>query len=339
MENNGLSRGTKIFIVLLFFFLGALIVILLYPVTAVSSPTFFQLQQNVRYISQILGPYLAVGLLGGIVGVAELASTFQTYPREALLTRWAWVLIIVNIVAAMFALLIVRATMTEMNVTLQILTVGVGFQAVIRTKFVLAKQVGGSGNSEVSVNLGWLYDQFQNMARTQIDLELMNRRRTAVTRLTTYYSTLAELYDVAYYTITARATLTPAEEKAKLEEIEKLLEPNAPEYYAKSSLALMILENGGGAYVELLLDQAMHPLESATIEAAPTGEQTVQSLLSSYTLDELVALTKDRANNERVIEYVEKAAQPDSNANPETQKATIAQFMVQNIGADLLQEH
>ena len=328
----------KIFSILFLFILLGLILILVYPVTAVTVPAIIQLQQNLRAVLQEIGPYLIVGLLGGIVGIAELASTFQTYPREALLTKWAWVLIFVNVIAAMLALLIVKATMPEMNEMLQILAVGVGFQALIRTKFVLAKQVGGDGESEVSVNFGWLYDQFQNMARTQIDLELMNRRRTAVTRLTTYYPTLAELYDVAWYTITARATLSPTEEAAKLREIEKLLEPNAPENYAKSSLALMILENGGEAYVELLLDQAMHSLETAIMPEATQTEQVVEQLISQYTLAELVALTKEQTSDEKIIAYVEKAAQPDTATNPDTQKATIAYFMVQNIGTDIAHE-
>lgn len=337
-EKSGLSRTTKFIILIFTLALLAALLLLIYPVTAVTSPVIIQLQQNLRYVIDILGPYLVVGLLGATVGIAELVSTFETYPREALLTKWAWVLIFVNVVAAILALLVLKATTPQMNELLQILSVGVGFQALIRTKFVLAKQVGGSGESEVSVNFGWLYDQFQNLARTQIDLELMNRRRTAVTRLTTYYPTIAELYDVAWYTITARSTLTPMEEEAKLRELEKLLEPSAPENYAKSSLALMILENGGAAYVELLLDQAMDGMATAVSPTATSSEQTVQQLVSQHTLDELVTLTKNNTQDNKVIEYVEKAAQPASGISPETQKATIAQFIVQNIDPNAIQQ-
>lgn len=81
------------------------------------------------------------------------------------------------------------------------------------------------GENEVSLNLGWLYEQFQHLCRTQIDLELMKNRRTAVTQILQYYPTIAELYDIAYYTIIARATLTPEEEKRASSSCKRLLIP------------------------------------------------------------------------------------------------------------------
>src|SRR5690606_13607258 len=131
------------------------------------------------------------------------------------------------------------------------------------------------------LNLGWLYDQFQNLARTQIDLELMNKRRTAVTRLLEYYPSLAELYDIAWYTITARATLTREQEEQRKADLDKLFDPKAPENFAKSSIALMILENGGQAYVELLLTQAMQMLspEAMALKKSSSGDNLVRELV------------------------------------------------------------
>ncbi len=335
------TRRLKIFIGLFLLILVALITIIVFPITETTPAWVEPLQTNVYGFMARISPYILVGLLGATVATAELVSTFQTYPREALRTRWAWILIGVNVVAAMIALVVVRVTMTEMNPSLQILSVGVGFQAIIRTRFVLAKRIGDDGQEgEVALNLGWLYDQFQNLARTQIDLELMNKRRTAVTRLLDYYPSMAELYDIAWYTITSRATLTREQEEQRKGDLEKLLDPKAPENFAKSSIALMILENGGQAYVELLLTQAMQGLSpEAMAQIKPTSaDKLIWQLVNNYSLEEMVTLTEKVANSEKVVDYVTNAAKPDPNVKTSNQKATIAHFLVQQIGVEPLQE-
>ena len=340
-QRTPITRGMKTFAFFSALFLLILITIIVFPITESSPPWMQPLQDNVYGFTARLARYVLVGLLGATVAVAELVSTFQTYPREALRTRWAWILILVNIAAAIIALVVVRVTMTAMNPALQILSVGVGFQAIIRTRFVLAKRIGSDEDEgEVALNLGWLYDQFQNLARTQIDLELMNNRRTAVTRMLEYYPSMAELYDIAWYTITARATLSRDQEEQRKADLEKLLDPKAPENFAKSSIALMILENGGVAYVELLLTQAMEGRSpEAIILAKPTSaDQLIWQLVNNYTLDELVALTESLANSEKVLGYVVDAAKPEPNVNTANQKATIAHFLVQQLGTEPLQK-
>ncbi|RMH01251.1 MAG: hypothetical protein D6706_02245 [Chloroflexi bacterium] len=314
----------------------AVLVLLVFPADSGAVPAWLPLlQARVKGGMVFLAPYLIVALLGGAVGTAELASTFQTYPREALSTRWARILILVNGVAAVLALVVARITMPETNLVWLVIVVGIGFQSLIRTRFVLAKQIGGdgTGESEVSVNLGWLYDQFQNLCRTQIDLELMNKRRTAVTRLLEYYPTLAELYDIAWYTIIARATLTPEQEKARLEQLEKLIDPKAPENFARASIALMILENGGPPYVNLLLHQAMGP-ESVSPAQANTPEALVRLLCERYSLAELVNLTEQLTEVSEIREWVRNAARPSPEVREANQKTAIAYFLVQEVGLD-----
>ncbi len=340
-QRTKITGGMKVTLAALVIFLLALATIIVYPITETTPAWVEPLQENVYGLTARFAPYVLVGLLGATVAIAELVSTFQTYPREALRARWAWILITVNVVAAIIALVVVRVTMTEMNPSLQILSVGVGFQAIIRTRFVLAKRIGDDGQEgEVALNLGWLYDQFQNLARTQIDLELMNKRRTAVTRLLEYYPSMAELYDIAWYTITARATLTREQEEQRKADLEKLLDPKAPENFAKSSIALMILENGGQAYVELLLTQAMQMLspEAMALNKSNNGDNLVREMVDKYSLDELVALTEKVAHSQKVVDYVKEAAKPDPAANTANQKATIAHFLVQQIGTDPLQK-
>ncbi|GJM41786.1 MAG: hypothetical protein DHS20C20_20680 [Ardenticatenaceae bacterium] len=335
-----ITRRMKVGVTIFFLLLAALITIVVFPITDTTPSWVAPLQTNVIGFLSRISPYVLVGLLGSTVAIAELVSTFQTYPREALRTRWAWILVAVNVIAAMIALVVVRVTMTEMNPSLQILSVGVGFQAIIRTRFVLAKRLGDDGEEgEIALNLGWLYDQFQNLARTQIDLELMNNRRTAVTRLLDYYPSMAELYDIAWYTITARATLTREQEDQRKGDLEKLLDPKAPENFAKSSIALMILENGGQAYVELLLTQAMQGLspEAMAIGKPSSADRLIWQLVENFSLPEMVTLAEKLCTNEKAVQYVRDAAQPDPEANSTNQKATIAHFLVQQLGPEQLQ--
>ncbi len=333
---SGISRSTRLLVAFVALLLIALVLIIVWPVGAADPVWMAQFQDDVQFSIQMVSPFVFVGFLGGLIGVAELTSTFKVYPREALLTRWAWVLILANAGAAVTAMLILRATMPQMNLATEILAVGLGFQAIIRTRFVLAKQVGAGNGGEVAVNLGWLYDQFSNLARRQIDLELMNNRRTAVIRLLEYYPTLAELYDIALYTITARETLTAEEEQNRLAEMEKLIDPKAPEHFAKTSVALMILENGGQAYVDLLLAQAMNSMAAPL--PPPRQDSLVRRLVDNYDLDSLVTLADSVTENEAIRTYVRDAAKPDDATGMAEQKATIAHFLVQQVGAETISQ-
>lgn len=332
------GTGTKILLLLVILLSFVIIVLLVWPVGPAAPTWMGPFQGDLRHFTAVLAPFLVIGFVGGLIGVAELVSTFKTYPREALLTRWAWVLIFANVMAAIAALLILRATAPSMSFLMEFLIVAFGFQGIIRTRFVLAKQVGSDKDGEVAINLGWLYDQFSNLARRQIDLELMNNRRTAVTRLLHYYPTLRELYDIALYTITARETLTAEEEQQKLDELEKLIDPKAPEHFAKTSIALMILENGGQSYVNLLLDQAMNQPDTAVAAAPLPARQDalIRRLVDGYDLEGLVALTNQLTDDEAVQEYVQLAAQPNPATSQAEQKATIAHFLIQQIGADAI---
>ncbi|MCB8968414.1 MAG: hypothetical protein R3E31_13400 [Chloroflexota bacterium] len=334
----GLSRLELILLASLAFIALFLIIFINFPTDNPNTASWLPTVQNqLRELLDALIPYGIVGALGCVVAIAELTSTFQTYPRAALQTRWARILILINMIAAVLALVITRLTLPTMNPVLQVLSVGVGFQGLIRTKFVLAKPIGGEGEGEISVNLGWLYDQFQNLCRTQIDLELMNNRRTAVIHLLDYYPSLAELYDIAWYTIIARATLSPTEEAAKLAELEKLIDPKAPEQFARSSIALMILENGGPGYVNLLLDQAMTEQRVEAPTRAVSSENLVWQLVETYSLPELVTFTEQLTSATDVLTWVHNAAKPDPNATEASQKAAIAHFLLQQIGADAIQ--
>ncbi|RME01429.1 MAG: hypothetical protein D6816_12305 [Bacteroidetes bacterium] len=335
-----IGTGAKLFFGSALFILFFLIVSLNLPLETLNAPQWLiELQTNLLNLSKALAPYLIVGVLGSIVGIAELTSAFQTYPREAMRTRWAKILIGVNSSTAILALGITRLTMPTMNSTLQVILVGLGFQSLIRTKFVLAKQIGSKdGSGEISVNIGWLYDQFQNLCRTQIDLELMNNRRTAVTDLLLHYPSLTELYDIAYYTIIARATLSPSEEEERLSRLEKLIDPSAPENFAKTSIALLILENGGPGYVNLLMDQAHQTSPEGAATAVFTTEQLVTRMVNEFSLERLVELAEKMTAAEDVLEWIREAAKPNPGTSESNQKAAICHMIIQQTGVEAVQK-
>jgi hypothetical protein len=277
-----------------------------------------------------LAPYGLVVLLGAIVGLAEISSTFPSYPREALRTRWARLLILVNMGAAALAFWVARIMAPDANLALLVVGVGIGFQALIRTRFTLAKQIGGT-DGNIEINLGWLYDQFQHLCKTQIDLELMKGRRTAVTQLFTRYPTLRDLHSTATYTLLARATLTEEERKARRTALDAMLDPKVPDDVARTGLALSILENGGTEYVELLLGQ---PSEEALPVASP--ENLVKQLVEKYNLGDLVELAKKIITVPEVVAWIEQSA--TENAPEADRKAAIAHKLVEHAGVEVVQK-
>jgi hypothetical protein len=319
-------------------------------------PVILAFHKDLKAALVLLSPYLLVGALGAGVGLAELSSTFSEYPREAIATQWGQYLMWLNAIAAAGAFFIARQyAPAEVNIFILILTVGVGFQALIRTKFTLAKQFGGEGQEDLSLNLGWLYDQFQSLCKKQIDLELMTYRRTQVDRLLARYSTVQELYQTALYTIKARATLTPDEEMTKLTELEKIIDPKVPPEVARMELGLLILELGGVAYVDLLVrarDSAPTPYAGGAEGAAPVSfdaaspapqrkavsTDVLVKQLVDLPLEDLTALAQGLLKGHDGAEWVKQAAAPTQGITGARQKAPIAYYLVEHAGAETVAE-
>ncbi len=299
-------------------------------------------------------PYIVVALLGLAVGLAELSSTFPNYPLEAITSSWGLLLLGVNAIIAAIVFAIARYYSPETNTFLLVLAVGVGFQSLIRTRFVLAKQFGGDGEGrDLSINLGWLYEQFQNLCKTQIDLVLMRNRQSTVEHLITRYPSEKDLYNLAYYTIVAR-TLSREEEQTRIEELNNLMKNvSLPLDVIRRSLALMILEVGGQPFAELLCRPAPGaPVEKgvpAAIPAAvpatsPDRDHLVGKLAESFSIDELADLARravDRApageDREALVRFVE-GTYGDHRASEQSRKVILARFVVEKGGTSFASE-
>ena len=337
------------------FFIITLAVLLALPLDLLNlDPLIIKLQTRVKETLGSLTPFIAVGALGAAVGLAELTSTFEDYPREAIVTQWGQYLIWLNGGTAVLAFFIVGFyAPAGTNIFILILMVGLGFPTIIRTNFTFAKQFGGDGKGDMGINLGWLYEQFQTLCKKQIDVELMTFRRKQVDRLLTRYPTVQELYQTALYTIKARATFTKAEEEAKLSELQQKIDPKFPIEAARTEIGLLILEVGGIAYVDLLVEarrESATPVATAVAEAsrgaaAPaaaatasaggvTDSESVVKKLVEMPLDDLASFGVNLLKASEDQDWVKKAAQPQGNITEVQQKAPIAYFLVSRLGGD-----
>lgn len=301
---------------------------LLAAVAPTSRPT------NVEAWLTEMFPYLAVMLLGVVVGLAELASTFADYPTDAIISAWGLGLIALNGAMAAIVLAVVRLYAPDTNLFLLVLAVGVGFQALIRTEFTLAKEFSGGDGGDLSLNLGWLYDQFQALCKTQIDQALMRRRQPIVRELVDAFPGKLTLFNMAYYTVVARRTLPPEEEARQVAQLTKRLEdPSLPDDVVRRMLALHILETGGDEHARALIEAASDRERSA-VGRVPDREEVTRQLATQLDLASLKRMALEVVEEEAAGEmrdkwcsYVERTAGDDASSES-VRRTTLARFIV-----------
>ena len=326
----------------LFLLAGAVVVAAIFLLIPLENanilPAIIDWQSRARQTAGLLAPYVAVGTLGAAVGLAELSSAFNDYPREAVAARWGQAIIWLNAFAAVLAYLITRVyAPAEINPLALILAAGVGFPAIIRTKFTLARQFGGSNDRDLSIDIGWLYEQFQNLCKKQIDLELMTYRRHQVDRLLARFGTVQELYQTALYTLNARATLTAEEEQAKLDELKRAVDAKLPPELTRLNMGLFILELGGVAYVDLLA-RARPEKPAAEVSVAGGAEAAADAVvrqLAERPLAELAKLADDVLKVAEDKERARQLAEPIPGLPELTRRTAIARFLVDRLGSEV----
>ncbi|MCP2519824.1 hypothetical protein NLB96_02455 [Candidatus Aminicenantes bacterium AC-335-K20] len=197
-------------------------------------------------------PYIIVFGLGAIVGIAEIIATFSQNPREAFRTSWAWILVSVNALTATGVFAIIRFYAKNFNTFLLAVGIGIGFPMLIRTKFTIAKKF--MGGEDLSINIGWVYDQFLGWFKSEIDIAIVNKRLKMVSKLISKIPDIQKLKIIAH-TILQERTILSYEEIKKYEkyinDIVNSLE--IPEKAKQVALAKFILNMGGKEYVKSLI--------------------------------------------------------------------------------------
>jgi hypothetical protein len=160
-----------------------------------------------------------------------------------------------------------------------------------------------------------------------------------VVKLLRRYPTLQDLHGIAQYTIEARDTFSEAEAKSRSDALVKLTSEQAPTDLARAKIALFVLETGGQAYVNYLLEQLEEepigpPGGATATQPAPPAtppsstDALVRLLAAKYTLDELVAHARQLLTDPAALEWVTKTAQPAAGVTEEQQKSAIANRLV-----------
>jgi len=131
----------------------------------------------VREVAAALGPYLLVVALSFLWALTEILQTFRSDIRRALRSGWSALLIGVNVVFALFIFTLVRyLTPLSVNPYLLALGVGVGWQALLRTRINLLQPLDPGAGEAVSLSISDLYSRFQGFCREQIDRSLLSGR-------------------------------------------------------------------------------------------------------------------------------------------------------------------
>jgi hypothetical protein len=207
-------------------------------------------------MSDTVSAYCIVSALGIAVGIAETISTFPASPTEALKTAWAFGLVLLNAVVAALVLAIVFMYAAQMRTTLNplltALAVGFGLPTLVRTKFTIAKQFGGGDGNDLSINLGWLYDQLLYLCKIEIDLALVKRRQKPIQALLDKYPELDRLKELADRVITERALFTQEDVQRRQAYVDAVYQGTISLAAKKVALARFIFETGGRDYMEAL---------------------------------------------------------------------------------------
>lgn len=197
-------------------------------------------------------PYAIVLVLGFIVGIAEVIATFSQAPREAFRTLWAWILVVVNMGVAAGVLAIVQIYAKDANPVLLAIALGIGLPTLIRTKFTVAKQFMGS--EDLSINIGWLYDQLLSWFKSEIDIAIVNTRVNTITQLIKKIPNISQLKEIAHTVLQERSLLKQEEVEKQKKFIDDITSSTTiPERAKQVALAKFIWDMGGKDYIKNLI--------------------------------------------------------------------------------------
>lgn len=233
-------------------------------------------------------PYLLVFTFGALIGIAEVVNTYPRFPSEALSTKWGTLLVLLNASGTTIAYAVVMAYASAYDhPLLRAFGVAAGFAIVIRTRFYLARDLGGgdggdgggergSGGGGISVDFGWLYTRFQHLCRQRIDRDLLRDRRYAIHRLLELNPDTASLVRLAVHTTELRADADP---DVLRERLDALQAEDLPEGIVRARIAGYIVDTAGLEHAAFLIEHSagLHSPGPSGIAGAdassPTGSE------------------------------------------------------------------
>lgn len=206
-------------------------------------------------------PYLIVLSVGMVIAIAEVVTTFPAFAAEALATRWAVLLVLFNGLGSMTVYSVIMTYASSFDhPLLRALAIAVGFAVLIRSRFVLARDLrapaatngaGTPAREGVSIDLGWLYARFQQLCSQRIEADLLGIPRYATARLLGIFPDMVSLQRAAADSI---ASGDPAKSSERQARLDALAAEDIGPGIVRARLARFIAQTGGVAHTRFLLE-------------------------------------------------------------------------------------
>lgn len=206
-------------------------------------------------------PYLIVLSIGMVIAIAEVVTTFPAFAAEALSSRWAVLLVLFNGLGSMTVYSVIMTYASNFDhPLLRALAIAVGFAVLIRSRFVLARDLraptaangaGTPAREGVSIDLGWLYARIQQLCFQRIQGDLLRIPRYATARVLEMFPDIVSLQRTAADSIASGDPAKSAERQARLDAL--AAEDVAPGI-VRARLARFIAQTGGIAYTRFVLE-------------------------------------------------------------------------------------
>ncbi|MDQ3249757.1 MAG: hypothetical protein M3Q45_11200 [Chloroflexota bacterium] len=187
---------------------------------------------------------LVAGLIGFGWGLSEIVGAFKNETGHALRTGGAWLLVLLNFVAASLIFLLVASLIPDANNWFTAIMVGLAWPTVIRnTTFKLAQPLQPEPiRDNATVRFEQAYEKVQTLARQLINNALTRQRMSLVTGATQHdLKTLEQFARLAQIA-------SPLQEEVGLPGdsfIDRILKRQDEDAIKKAYLAAFILEHFG----------------------------------------------------------------------------------------------
>jgi len=225
---------------------------------------------RLRHIASIGGmvDYLIVSLLGGVVGLGELVSRYRNYTGFVLLNYITYIYVGINVAASIGALTLIHAFDWTFGVdsgpeavrTTQVLVASFGAMALLRSALFVVR----IGDQDVQVGpaafLTGLAETADNALARRIDMRNI-ATRAKFARLARDLSWDRARMTLPVYVMALMQNVTPEEQQAVAEQVNRLDVSSLDEQGKVASLGLLLINVVGPEVFAIAIDLAQEDLE------------------------------------------------------------------------------
>jgi len=177
---------------------------------------------------------LLAGMVGAIWALSEIIGEFRTETMRALWTWGAWMLVVVNFVAATVIYLLAIRLMPDVKNWPGALLVGLSWPTLFRNiSLKLLQPLDESKDNPAAIRLEVIYGNIQKLALQLINSRLTRQRMRLLARATRF-----DLQDLEKY---ARQMSAISPQQIDLKFIDELMARNVDEDYKKALLVALVM--------------------------------------------------------------------------------------------------